>query len=96
VLKAWGLVLAGLVLLDTTEAAAQARAAVAVSARVIDVGPSRESLLAVAELALDSAQRPEYRVARRRIISLGTVTLRSEVRVDEPRATRLVATVAYW
>jgi hypothetical protein len=93
--KAWGLVLAGLALLGTTEAAAQTRAAVAVSARVIDVGPSRESLQAVAELALDSSQRSDYPAGRRRI-SHGSVTLRSEPRLDDPRATRLVATVAYW
>jgi hypothetical protein len=85
-----------LALLGTTEAAAQARAAVAVSARVIDVGPSRESLLAVAELALHSARRSDRPAARRRTTRHGSVTLRSEPRLDDPRATRLVATVVYW
>ena len=94
-LKPWGAVLAGLALLGTTEAAAQARAAVAVSARVVDVSPARESLRVVAELALESAGRPDV-VATRRRTTGQTVTLRSEPRVEDRRAARLVATVVYW
>ena len=95
-LKPWGLVLAGLALLGTSEAAAQAPAAVAVSARVVDVSPARESLRVVAELALESAVRPDVVATRRRTTGHGTVTLRSEPPVEDRRAARLVATVVYW